>query len=390
LTPALAALAAAGFDEPNVCRLFEVPVVSDVRHVALPPPDRRPRRGLGALIALFVAGEEQNASQLDAAALAAFAAADLIEQDGDRVAPRLRLLPVRGIYSAGDPIDLSAVNCAHCLPTRLDGKRVFDVGCGAGLLALLCARAGAEVTGGDVYEAALDFARRGAALHELEARFVESDLFSAAEGQYDLVLFNAPLLRAPLAAATGDDVRYTHSPEGETLALRFLEELPTRLREGGEALLHAQLTPAVDGALLALAARAHVLSLVFARAPDGTPHALTQVRTDRAPAHRRVELPLGPYAPHLAREMLDALVLPIMLAPDATPVPAPWLELRESRRLSPAAPDLRLRFGVHTIDTMERDLLLRLDGRDVAALGLDENDRQRLARLAEIGLVLVR
>ena len=59
----------------------------------------------------------------------------------------------------------------------------------------------------------------------------------------------------------------------------------------------------------------------------GTLHALTEIRLGAAPSHRRVEVPLSAGCPHLERAIFDALAAPLALTDDATPLPAPWLEL---------------------------------------------------------------
>lgn len=55
------------------------------------------------------------------------------------------------------------------------GSRVLDVGCGAGQLALIAARAGAEVTGVDIASNSLERARQRAQEEGLRARFEEGD-----------------------------------------------------------------------------------------------------------------------------------------------------------------------------------------------------------------------
>ena len=56
------------------------------------------------------------------------------------------------------------------------GARVLDVACGTGVVALTCARLGAEVTGADLTPALLERARENAALAELAVDFDLDDL----------------------------------------------------------------------------------------------------------------------------------------------------------------------------------------------------------------------
>src|SRR3569833_2414062 len=53
------------------------------------------------------------------------------------------------------------------------GQRVLDVGCGAGQLALIAARSGAEVTGCDIATNSLERARVRASQEQLQVSFEE-------------------------------------------------------------------------------------------------------------------------------------------------------------------------------------------------------------------------
>jgi SAM-dependent methyltransferase len=406
----VARLAAAGLSERSVTRWFDVPLVTDARWV--PGPPSRSRRGLGGWIALLVGGEEVAADTLGVLApdeLELLIDAGWVERtDGDRLRARVALLPLFGLLlvsarldAAGDDAvgapDVSALNVAASLPQLGAGQRLLDVGCGAGIVALSAARAGARVVGSDVDERALATARLNAGLNGLPASFVAADLFDGVgDDRFDVVTFNAPLLRAPLfgdgESGHAAPARYLVSPRGEALALEFLDGLPAHLAPHGEALVHAQLTPAVDERLDALAAGAQVVSLRFAHAPDGTPHALTCIRMGAPAGRRQLRVPLGPACAHLDRAIVDAALAPRRLAPDVTPLAAPWLELRESRVFArPGASTLRaLTFGVSAIDADDLALLERLDGRPLGALGLDPDATARLARLADLGLAILR
>jgi ubiquinone/menaquinone biosynthesis C-methylase UbiE len=69
------------------------------------------------------------------------------------------------------------------------GTRLLDVGCGAGQLALIAARAGAEVTGCDIATNWLEKARARAAAERLKVTFEEGDAESLRyyEAQFDVV-----------------------------------------------------------------------------------------------------------------------------------------------------------------------------------------------------------
>lgn len=382
-------LQAAGFDEANVARWLGVPRVTDARWVR--PRREAPRRGLGGWIALLAAGEAVAAAELRPSPSGdergALASLGIIDDDGGTLRPRATVLPWRGLLIASPPreaFDLSALNVAASLPPATS---LWDVGCGAGLLSLTAARAGARVLGSDVDEELVAWARLNAALGRVEAEFTVGDLLAAGDATFDAVVFNAPLLRAPLAVADEEASRYVQSAEGEALALRFLDGALDRARRC--VVLHAQLTPAVDAALDALAARAAVGSVVFAHAPDGTPHALTEIRHDGR-GRRRVIVPLSPACPHLSRPIVDALFAPRALDDGVTPVPAPWLELRTAERFDGGRRALAVTFGGVAVDADDVALLDRLRGEALGALALSSSARERLCVMIDRGHVILR
>jgi putative methylase len=79
----------------------------------------------------------------------------------------------------------------------IEGKRVVDLGCGTGILAIGAALLGAEsVTGADIDEAALAVAGENAALLDAEVTFLPADLADAGSreriGDADTVVMNPP------------------------------------------------------------------------------------------------------------------------------------------------------------------------------------------------------
>ncbi len=79
------------------------------------------------------------------------------------------------------------------------GTRLLDVGCGAGQLALIAARAGAQVTGCDIATNWLEKARARAAAEGLEITFEEGDAESLPyeDGQFDVVISLIGAMFAP-------------------------------------------------------------------------------------------------------------------------------------------------------------------------------------------------
>jgi methylase of polypeptide subunit release factors len=133
--------------------------------------------------------------------------------------------PVRGEYA-----DLAG---AALSGRDLEGKLVFDVGTGTGVLAFLAARRGARVIATDSEPRAVACARENAERLGLADRVEvrEGDLFP--EGRADLVLCNPPWV--PADAHTPLE-RAVYDPGGRFLS-RFLTGLPAHLAPGGEGWL---------------------------------------------------------------------------------------------------------------------------------------------------------
>ena len=139
-----------------------------------------------------------------------------------------------------------------------DGMRVLDMGCGSGVLGLTLAaeRPGIEVVLADVSDNALALARENAVKLGLErVAFVQSDLFSVVEGDFDLIVANLPYVPLAEKALLSREVR--HDPElalfggedGLDVIRRFVPDAARRLRPGGLVALeigHGQASQTVD------------------------------------------------------------------------------------------------------------------------------------------------
>jgi methylase of polypeptide subunit release factors len=129
------------------------------------------------------------------------------------------------------------------LPDRLY-ERAVDLGCGSGAggLAVAAARAVGELWLSDINQDALAFARVNAAQAEQAARCVESDLFAALPGPFDLILGNPPYLADPMKRAYRDGGGLM----GMGLGLRIVTEGMDRLADGGVLFLYTGV-PISDG-----------------------------------------------------------------------------------------------------------------------------------------------
>ena len=139
----------------------------------------------------------------------------------------LGLHSLPGVFAAGKLDRGTAALLAAVDLGRLDGRRVLDLGCGYGPLALLAARHGAAVTALDDDLAAVRSAERNARDLRLEVDVRHSDVSAAlaADERFDVVLTNPPF----------------HVGSGVRLALprAFIAAAFAHLRPGGELLLVA-------------------------------------------------------------------------------------------------------------------------------------------------------
>ncbi|MEV5897747.1 methyltransferase [Nonomuraea fuscirosea] len=144
-----------------------------------------------------------------------------------------------------------------------DGDRVLDMGTGSGVNAVLAASKAAEVLAVDVNPRAVEAARRNAERNGVQVEVRVSDVFSAVEGVFDLIVFDPPFRwfapRDLFEAATTDedyramtaffrDVRGHLAPDGRMLVffgtsgdLEYLRSLARAAGFGTEVVAHQDL-----------------------------------------------------------------------------------------------------------------------------------------------------
>ncbi|MDP4849858.1 MAG: peptide chain release factor N(5)-glutamine methyltransferase, partial [Verrucomicrobiales bacterium] len=122
---------------------------------------------------------------------------------------------------------------------------ILDLGCGSGAIGLSLAHGlmgkGVSVTLADVSPEALSLAKENAIVlpEGSEVRFVESDLFSAIEGTYDLIAANLPYIPDADEIELRREVRRDPAlalyggPLGTEIMERFLRESTAYLNPGG-------------------------------------------------------------------------------------------------------------------------------------------------------------
>lgn len=103
---------------------------------------------------------------------------------------------------------------------RISGKDVLEVGCGSGIISLILAKNGNNVTAVDIDPKAVDATIENAMNNRLKLNAVQSDLFQHVRGQFDYILFNFPYLPERITEenrswAAGEDIevvrRFAHA-----------------------------------------------------------------------------------------------------------------------------------------------------------------------------------
>jgi len=88
-------------------------------------------------------------------------------------------------------------------PMPLNGKQFLELGCGCGIISILAAKKGAEVTAADINQTALDALARNSADNNVKLAIINSDLFQNLNAQkFDCIVINPPYYpKAPQTAA---------------------------------------------------------------------------------------------------------------------------------------------------------------------------------------------
>ncbi|MBY5034556.1 peptide chain release factor N(5)-glutamine methyltransferase [Streptococcus gallolyticus] len=91
--------------------------------------------------------------------------------------------------------------------------RILDIGTGSGAiaLALKSARPGWQVVAADISPEALAVARENARANQVEVAFLQSDVYSAIAGQFDIIVSNPPYIAFEDKDEVGTNV-YLHEP----------------------------------------------------------------------------------------------------------------------------------------------------------------------------------
>lgn len=150
------------------------------------------------------------------------------------------------VYPPSEDSRLAAELISYYLSTQPKGKTlsVLDLGTATGILGIFCASRDnvKNVTCADINPSAVKLAEKNAEKNRASLRvkpsFLKTDLFSKIrkEDKYDLIIFNAPYLRAEEEKRL-DDIRWSGGKEGVELSISFLEGAVPHLYKGGALIL---------------------------------------------------------------------------------------------------------------------------------------------------------
>jgi hypothetical protein len=199
----------------------------------------------GAVLELFVAGQEIALARLRALDVDALCRAELVEVAGDAARARVAVLPVGESLLVCDRLDAAADRALVCWPDDSSyhlalalppgpHARWIDLGTGSAFAPLLRPAIAGDICATDLNARAVAYARAGAALSGLaHVRVHESDLGEGLPGA-QLVSCNAPI-------PTADP----HEPMWRSGAADFVARLCARARglalPGGSVVVHAAL-----------------------------------------------------------------------------------------------------------------------------------------------------
>ena len=110
--------------------------------------------------------------------------------------------------------------------------KILEMGCGSGLIAVYCAKKGADVLAVDINPEAVKYTKKIAARENVEIEVRESNLFYNVDGKFDFIFFNPPYL--PGEPKDMQDKALSGRRGGIKVAGDFLKEAKKYLKEDGE------------------------------------------------------------------------------------------------------------------------------------------------------------
>ncbi len=121
------------------------------------------------------------------------------------------------------------------------GETVLEVGCGAGLAAMVAAKTARSVVATDVNKKAVELASKNAELNGIKnLRSIKGDLFEPIKKRrFDVIIFNAPYLPTERNDKTPSPLRnaWDGGSSGRSTTDQFLAQAPAHLKPGGRIFL---------------------------------------------------------------------------------------------------------------------------------------------------------
>jgi methylase of polypeptide subunit release factors len=172
----------------------------------------------------------------------------LVAEAGGTLRSAVRITPFADVLVVSDPLVApdpvippgpTTSELLGCMPPRLDGLSVLDLGCGPGSIAAVLAGRGARVVATDVSERACEYAAATSRLNARELTILPSDGTAAVrERRFDRVLCQPPFVPEP----AGETTTYLHGgAHGDELGWRLFRESVPLLAEGGQAIFRLDL-----------------------------------------------------------------------------------------------------------------------------------------------------
>ncbi len=160
----------------------------------------------------------------------------------------LKIITSRGIYEPAEDSFLAAEVLELQLGMFPIGElSVLDMGTGTGILGLVAATSPKvkRVLFADINQKAVAQAMENIAFNagviKAECAALHSDLFSNIDGNFDMIIFNAPYLKDEKGEDKSDGMvkAWTGGKEGIEESLRFLQQASNHLNKNGRILLVA-------------------------------------------------------------------------------------------------------------------------------------------------------
>ena len=121
--------------------------------------------------------------------------------------------------------------------------RILEIGCGSGIISLICAREGGketQVRGVDINPEAVECAKANAKRNNINAEFIESNLFEKVpKTKFNGIVFNPPYLPTEEEEKIEGELNHAFDGgiDGRVVLERFLNEFSDYLDEDGVVLL---------------------------------------------------------------------------------------------------------------------------------------------------------